>query len=296
VIGDAHVELGEYDQAFDAFDRMNALKPTAGSYARASYARELQGDLPEALRLMQMAAEATPRDDRESLAWHRAELGHLFLEMGRLRDARREFEHAEWVFPGHPLASAGLARVEAAGGHYARALAIVQARLSELPGPADHAFAGDLLSTLGRPDEAERHYRLAESAWQTRVPEPTVLARFLAERGRNLNDALRLAEMVSAERRDIFTADALAWARFRLGRLEGARTAIRDALRTGTRNRVILFHAAAIEHALGHDAAARPLVARSRDAAPRFDLVAAPAAAALAARLGDGPAVMAGPR
>src|SRR5215471_15353279 len=41
-IGDAHLELGDYDQAFDAFDRMAALKPNAASYARVSYARELQ--------------------------------------------------------------------------------------------------------------------------------------------------------------------------------------------------------------------------------------------------------------
>ena len=85
VIGDAHVERGEYDAAFDAFDRMAALKPTAASYARVSYARELQGDLREALRAMQMATEATSPHDPESLAWHHAQLGHLYLEMGRSR-------------------------------------------------------------------------------------------------------------------------------------------------------------------------------------------------------------------
>ena len=63
VIGDAHVERGEYDAAFDAFDRMAAIKPTAAAYARVAYARELQGDLPGALRTMQMAAEATSAHD-----------------------------------------------------------------------------------------------------------------------------------------------------------------------------------------------------------------------------------------
>ena len=31
VIGDAHIERDEYDEAFDAFDRMAALKPTAAA-------------------------------------------------------------------------------------------------------------------------------------------------------------------------------------------------------------------------------------------------------------------------
>src|SRR5688500_13407856 len=41
LIGDASLELGHYDEAFAAFDRMAKLKPTANAYARISYAREL---------------------------------------------------------------------------------------------------------------------------------------------------------------------------------------------------------------------------------------------------------------
>ena len=67
VVGDAHVELGEYSPAFEAFDRMNDRKPNAASYARASYARELQGDLRGALQAMRMATEATSAQDAESL-------------------------------------------------------------------------------------------------------------------------------------------------------------------------------------------------------------------------------------
>ena len=45
LIGDANLELGRYRKAFAAFDRMAALKPSASSYSRISYARELKGDL-----------------------------------------------------------------------------------------------------------------------------------------------------------------------------------------------------------------------------------------------------------
>jgi len=251
LVGDAHLELGEYDEAFWAFDRMNELKPTAASYARASYARELQGDLPEALDVMKMALDATSPNDAEAVAWHRAQLGHLYFEMGRLADASREFAHADHVFPGHAMAADGLARVAAASGRYEAALAIIKRRLGDGPVAGDFALAGDFLTALGRSDEAERNYRLAEAAWRSDTPEPARLAKFLADRSGRAHEAVRVAEAAFAERRDIFTADALAWAYFRAGRLGDARNAMAHARRTGTRDRDILRHSAAIGYTGG---------------------------------------------
>jgi hypothetical protein len=106
-----------------------------------------------------------------------------------------------------------------------------------------------MLEAMGRHDEAERQYVLAEAAWRVDAPEPSRLARFLADRGRHLDEAVRLAE--SSDRDDIFTNDALAWACFRRGDVDRARTAITRALRTGTRDRDIRAHAAAITAAEG---------------------------------------------
>lgn len=111
IVGDAHLELAEYDEAFEAFDRMMARRPSAAAYARVSYARELQGDLDAAIQLMSMAREATSPQDPEAQAWHDTQLGHLYIERGRLADARRHFERAAFVFPEHPFAVEGLARV-----------------------------------------------------------------------------------------------------------------------------------------------------------------------------------------
>ena len=111
VLGDAHLELGEYDEAFAAFDRMASRRPDAASYSRASYARELQGDLSAAMTDMRMATDATKRaGSRKSLAWHYAQMGHLFFEMGRLDEAAREYAHADYVFPGHPFAGVKASR------------------------------------------------------------------------------------------------------------------------------------------------------------------------------------------
>jgi len=249
VIGDAHIERGEYEAAFAAFDRMAALKPTAAAYARVSYARELQGDLAGALRTMRMAAEATSAHDPESLAWHHAHVGQLHLQMGQLGDARREFLAASHAFPEHPFAQAGLAHVAEASGDIRTALDIVMAMLETSPTPSDLAYSGDLMAKLGQTDAAERQYRLAEAAWRTDAPEPSRLARFLAEHGRRLDEAIVLGEQARIDRNDIFTADALAWAYFQTGQFDKAKSMMALALRTGTRDRAIRAHAEAISRA-----------------------------------------------
>ena len=111
-LGDSYLELGEWDRAFAAFDTMVRLRPDAASYARVAYAHELQGDLPEALRLMRMAAEATSPHDVESLAWHYAQVGKILLKMGDRDGAAREFARANYFFPGHPDARDGRVQVE----------------------------------------------------------------------------------------------------------------------------------------------------------------------------------------
>jgi len=246
VVGDAQLELGDYGEAFAAFDRMLALRPNAASYARASYARELSGDLDGAVRLMTWALDSTSAHDPESIAWHRAQLGHLHLERGRVADAEREYSHALAVFARHPLAAEGLARVRLAQGRHAAGLEIVTPLLAEAPTPALLALAGDLFRALGRTEDAERQYRLAEAAWESDAPDPAQLALFLADRGRRLDDAVRIAETAATDRRDIVTDHALAWAYFRVGRAAEAQAAMTRALRTGSRDRVLREHAATI--------------------------------------------------
>jgi tetratricopeptide (TPR) repeat protein len=103
----------------------------------------------------------------------------------------------------------------------------------------------------------------------------------LADRALRTDVAVELAERAIAERGDILTEDALAWAYYRAGRLGEAAAAAARALRTGTQDRRILYHSAAIRLALGDEANARMLLDRALDGHPTFDLVNAPAARAL---------------
>ncbi len=249
VIGDGHLELGEYQQAFDAFDKMMALRPSAAAYARVAYARELQGNLTGAVESMKLAADATPPDDPEALAWHHAQVGDLDLRLGKLHEAEAEYIAASHAFPGHPFAMMGYARLLAARGEKTGALTMLQELARTAPTPDLAARTGDLLDQLGRHDEAERQYALAEAGWRVDAPEPKNLARFLAEHDRKIPEAVAIAEKAASERRDIFTEDALAWSYFKAGRVAAAREAIALALRTGTNDADILAHAKAIQHA-----------------------------------------------
>jgi tetratricopeptide (TPR) repeat protein len=250
VMGDGHLEIGEYDAAFQAFQRMMDLRPTAGAYARAAYALELQGKLEASLHAMHLSTDATPPNDLEALAWHHAQLGELHRQLGHTNDAAFEFAWADHAFPGHPFAAIGMARMQEATGDRIGALHAYEAIMSRAPSPDVAERLGDLYRTLGRVDDAAREYALAETGWRVDAPQPAVLARFLAEHDRSPQEAIRLAESAAAARHDIFTDDALAWAYFKAGRLQDASAAMRRALRTGSKDQMIRRHAAAIEQAV----------------------------------------------
>jgi tetratricopeptide (TPR) repeat protein len=251
VLGDAHIELGEYDAAFDAFDTMARHRPDAAAYGRIAYAQELQGHLDAAIASMRMAAEATGAQDPESLAWHYAQIGNLLLQTGDVDGAAREFARAAHTFPAHPFAEAGRARVAAARGQSDEALAIYRALMNTAPTSETAMAAGDLLAQNGDNEAADAMYARAEAierdAWLTEARLTTNVARMLAERGVRTAEAVQLAEEAARNRKDIFTMDALAWAYYRAGRLTDAEVASRQARRTGTVDRRILAHAAAID-------------------------------------------------
>jgi len=248
VIGDALTELGDYDAAFDAFDRMASLRPNADAYARISYGRELRGDLTGALDAMQMAAEATSAHDLEAKAWYASQTGELMLKLRRLADAEREFRRAAFFFPNYPHAMVGLAKTAAASGDAERALTVLREQLDRTPTLDIAARIGDLYSARGDAAEAEHYYELAETlGGPPTVQTEPALAAFLADRRRKPSLALQIAQAVAATRHDIFTEDALAWALFENGRLDEARAISARALRTGTRDERILAHAAVLQ-------------------------------------------------
>ena len=165
--------------------------------------------------------------------------------------AKQAFATASQAFPGHPFAVSGYARAIAAEGDVAGALTLMRELAARAPTPdvarADRRSAASVGSATTK---RERQYALAEAAWRSDAPEPKNLARFLADRGVKIDEAVAIAERAAADRDDIFTNDALAWAYFKANRIDEAKTTMARALRTGTRDRTVRAHAAAIDRAL----------------------------------------------
>ena len=251
VMGDALIELGDYSKAFDSFDRMMALRPNAAAYARVAYARELRGNLEGALQAMQMAHQATPVQDPEAQAWYAAQIGELYLKLEKFDDAIREYRRAVFVFPNYPQAVIGLGKVNAARGRRDEALAIYLEQLKRTPTLDLASRIGDIYAERGDVTASEHYYRLAEDLAGPAVAQTEAnLALFLAERDRKLAEAVAIAQAVSATRDDIFTQDALAWAYYKVGRIDDAFAASGRALRTGTRDQRVRSHAERIRAAM----------------------------------------------
>jgi tetratricopeptide (TPR) repeat protein len=249
--GDGYMEIGDYPRAFAAFDRMGQLQPGPPAYARAAYALEIKGDLEGALDYMRRAAEGTSPNDPESQAWHYAQLGDLLVQLGRLPQARLEYERADATFPGHPLAIFGLARVKMRDGDLKAARLMLQTQLAKTATPDLASAIGDLSAAIGDATAADQYYQMAEqierAAWSSGAKQPHVLARILSERPGRTAEAVRLAEEAARSRADIHTMDTLAWAYYKNGQTAEAMKASAQALRTGTRDARIRCHAEQIE-------------------------------------------------
>jgi tetratricopeptide (TPR) repeat protein len=285
VIGDALVELGRYDEAFAAYDRMAALKPGLSAYARVSHARELRGDRRGALRAMELAADAAGSQP-EPLAWTHVQLGKLHFSRGRPGAAAREYRTALAAFPGYVQALDALARVEAARGRLGRAIALERDAAERSPLPELVGYLGDLYRAHGRPRLAREQYELVSAIERLLVANGVrtelETALFDVDHGLRLDAALERARRAHRARPSIQADDLLSWALARTGRCGEALRFSRRALRLGTLDAPTYFHRGMIERCLGHQAEARRWFGRAVALNPHFSLIWSPLARRLA--------------
>jgi tetratricopeptide (TPR) repeat protein len=276
VIGDALVELGRYRRAFAAFDRMAALKPSLDSYARISYARELQGNFDGAVQAMRLALSAAIGEP-EATAWAHVQLGKLFWSRGRVAATAGEYRAALAAFHGYPTALDALALAEAARGRVRTALGVARRAVDAIPLPQYVTDLGDLLRVSGRERAARKQYALIGVIRRllaaNGVKTDLETALFNIDHGIDVRGSLRLARRAEAQRPSIDGDDVLSWALARNGRCAEARSWSQRALRLGTQDALKFFHRASIEACLGSRAAARTWARRALALNPRFSLL-----------------------
>jgi tetratricopeptide (TPR) repeat protein len=252
---DALVELGEYDEAVKAAQTMVNLRPGTASYSRVSYLRELHGDLEGAIDAMNTALKTANPQDPENLTWCRVQLANLLMNSGKLSEAEREIDKALQTFPDYQLALEAKARARIAAGDIDSAVAIYQREQEKDPDSADAALAlGDLASKKGQADEARRQHERFEKLERINAAEENDwhhLVYYWADNDLNLEEAENLARRARDSRKDIHTCDALAWTLFKRGQIAESKAAIDEAMRLGTKDAKILYHAGLIYNEIG---------------------------------------------
>ncbi len=162
--------------------------------------------------------------------------------------------------PNHAPSIAGLGRLAVGRGDLAGAAEAFERAAAILPLPEYVIALGEVRAAAGDDAEARQSFELARAEialfGASGVTVDLELALFEADHGDPAR-ALELAEAVYDETPTVRTADAVAWALHRLGRDGDAKAHADNALRLGSQDPLLRFHAGAIAAALGDAKTAR---------------------------------------
>lgn len=267
ILVDANVELGNYDSALAAADKMMDIRPDLRSYARVSYLREIHGDYQGAVEVMQAAIDAGAPGD-ESTEWSRVQLGQLYENMGDLRNASMQYTLAYNNRNGYPYPLAGLARIAVANKEYDKALAFylqADSAVSELSFKEDIA---DVYRLMGKNDKAaeisNNTLKEMEEKAKAAITDENIghySDKEMAEAYIKNGDYNKAVEHALAEynRRpnNIDVNETLAWAYFKNGENNKAKQYIQTALKTNSQNPRLLCRAGLININSGNKAEAK---------------------------------------
>ncbi len=248
-LSDALLELGRYDEATKAAQAMMDLKPNLPSYSRAAHLAWLHGDVGGAKESLRLALDSgKDQRDKEPYAWVLAQAAQLFLAQGDLEGAEAGFDRAlEWL-PGFAPANVGKGRVALARHQSTRAAELFQRAYATSPLVETAWLLGDAREAAGDAAGAEEARDFVRK--EGRRTDPRTLAAFLAEKNETPEGALALADAEMKVRPDMVTEDVRAWALYRLGRVQEARSAIVHARRLGTKDARMMYHEGAIRLAM----------------------------------------------
>jgi tetratricopeptide (TPR) repeat protein len=282
IVGDAQVELGQYEAALDTIQKMVDTRPALNSYSRASYLRELQGDTPGAIEIMQKAV-VSGVPGSESMLWTQVQLGHLYFNSGDLARAEQSYLAALRLRPDYLYAKAGIARLHAARGDYKQAIGEYRRIVKSLPLPEFVIALGEIYEANGQANEARQQYELVRAMQQLNagagMDVDQELALFDADHpsaelkaGATPASAVARARASYARRPSIYGADALAWALYQDGQPDEAWRYSQQALRLGTRDAAMHYRAGMIALALNDRAGARELLRQALAINPYFSV------------------------
>lgn len=273
-VAEIEMELGNYDSARVAFTGLHAALGDLAIAPRLARWAEIEGRPDRARRLLGAAlanARRQPAMPREQLAWYWLRVGDLEMRAGHLALADSAYLAGLDVHPGDYRLLSALAHAAALQHRWKPAIEFGEQSIAEALDPATLGTLSDAYAALGDSARSAEYARVLDVAV---LRQPGAYHRawslFLLDHGRHVGTVARKVREELRTRRDVYGYDLLAWSLHKQGRDREAATAMAEALREGTQDAMLFYHAGMIERALGHVELARAHLTRALAINPSF--------------------------
>jgi tetratricopeptide (TPR) repeat protein len=255
LLGDALLNLGEYAAVERVWNEMCKIdKSGLDTEPRLAQLDLIYGHVGQARERLAKTLELIRKLQPESpdlVAWCNVQLGEIAFRSGDWETAEKQYEAALSAQPNYYAGLDHLAELRGAQGRLEEAVALYTRLIERLPRPEFIQALGDLYLFAGKIGEAKPWHDRALTAYLGSVEHDEVLyfhhlAGFYAD---SFNDPEKAVEWAGRDltlRQSIQAYDALAWALYKTGKIDGARDTIFKALTTGTQDAHILYHAGTI--------------------------------------------------
>ncbi|HKH59565.1 MAG TPA: tetratricopeptide repeat protein [Flavitalea sp.] len=270
VLVDGYVEMGDYESAVENLEKMMSIRPDMRAYARVSYLREIHGDYPGAIEAMKLAVSAGAPGD-ESTAWTRVQLAQLYEKTGNTKMA--EINHLLTLNerPGYAYALAGLARIAVVQEKYDDAIQLYGNAVSQIQ---DYSLKEELSDVYRLKGEAGKADAIARTivdelnkALTKEIGEDSAghySDRELAYAYLQVKDNDKALDHALAEYnrrpKNIDVNETLAWVYYCRGEFAKALPYIKAAMKTHSKNPVLLVRCGLILGKAGEVSTAKPLL------------------------------------
>lgn len=290
VEGEVLLELGRYDEAARRFAMVERAPTSLALAPRLSRWYEVSGHLDRALLVSRYALRLASSSDgvsREQVAWFAMRVGDLAAKRGERMVADSMYRTALAANPDDHRVLAAQARLAANHGDWRAAVAAGESAIALHLDPATLGVLRDAWLALGDTAQATSY---AAAMTASALTQPGAIHRawgmHLVDRGERLDEVLRRVRREARGRRDVYGADLEAWTLHAMGRHREASRAMQRALRAGTEDALLWYHAGMIAAAAGDSAGARRQLARALAFNPSFGVRQVATARELLATLG----------
>jgi tetratricopeptide (TPR) repeat protein len=290
LLGDAATEMGDYDSAFEHYQKMLDLKPGIASYSRSAHLLFVTGGFQKATLLMTKAIGAGGAYP-ENKAWCIAQMALMNFSQGGYVPAEQLLNQGLKETPNNYHLLAAMGKVKAAEKDYPAAIEFYKRAEAIVPQHDVVVALGDLYTLQGRNEEAAKQYALVDFIRKLNKANGVIgdlqMAQFLADHDRDLDEALRLAETEYKTRPTVYGADTLAWCYYKNGRIAEARKYSAKAMSQQTPEALFFYHRGMILAKAGDMSGARKALYQALSQNPYFDPLGAAAAMQKVQELGS---------